>query len=231
MADHLALETPSAWVQRFAHLVAAGARVLDVASGSGRHARLFADRGCLVDAVDRDAACGEKLAGIVGVRFTCADIESGAWPYAGHSFDAIVVTNYLHRPLLPVLRDALSSNGVLIYETFAAGNERYGKPSNPAFLLKPGELLAAFAGLHVLAFEDGVISAPRPACIQRICVLRSADERRARLEPISESAPEGCEQKAASAVLRLGRSSATVQRPPPSIHRLLFATRSAGILR
>ncbi len=182
MADHLDLETPSAWVQRFVHLVTAGARVLDVSCGSGRHTRLFAGRGCQVDAVDRDAACGEKLAGVAGARFTCADIEGGRWPYAGQKFDAIVVTNYLHRPLLPVLRDALSSNGVLMYETFAAGNERYGKPSNPAFLLRPGELLAAFAGLHVLAFEDGVINAPRPACVQRICVLRSADERRARLE-------------------------------------------------
>lgn len=153
---------------RWAHLVAPGARVLDVACGGGRHARFFAARGAQVDAVDRDAAAGATLAE-AGVRFLCADLEGGPWPYPGRRFDAIVVTNYLHRPLLAALRAALEADGVLIYETFALGNARFGRPSNPDFLLAPGELLQRCAGLHVLAYEDGVIAQPRPARVQRIC--------------------------------------------------------------
>jgi len=127
-------EAPSAWVERFAHLVPAGARVLDLACGLGRHARFFAARGCQVDAVDRDPNCGQALAGVLRVRFLAADLEERRWPYDGRLFDAIVVTNYLHRPLFPRLLSALARGGVLLYETFAAGNERYGKPSNPEFL-------------------------------------------------------------------------------------------------
>lgn len=181
------LDAPSPWVQRFAHLVARGANVLDVACGKGRHARLFARRGCVVDAVDRDAACAEPLANEPNVRFLAADLEAGPWPYAGRRFDAIVVANYLHRPLFPQLVASLAEGGVLIYETFAVGNERYGRPSNPDFLLKPRELLDAFgAQLHVLAFEDGVIAAPRPARIQRLCGVRAAADahERLRLDPV-----------------------------------------------
>ena len=172
----------SAWVQRFAPLVARGANVLDVACGNGRHARLFAGRGCIVDAVDRDPACGERLADEPNVRFLAADLEAGTWPYAGRRFDAIVVANYLHRPLFPRLVASLADGGVLIYETFAVGNERYGRPSNPAFLLRPRELLDAFGGqLHVLAFEDGVVAAPRLARIQRLCGVRASDDAHERL--------------------------------------------------
>jgi SAM-dependent methyltransferase len=162
-------------VLRFAHLVPAGARVLDVACGGGRHALLFAARGCTVDAVDRDASCSEAFAGNERVRFLAADLEGGPWPYAGRKFDAVVVTNYLHRPLLPSLLDALDERGVLIYETFAAGNEAFGRPANPAFLLAPRELLDVFgARLHVLAYEDGVVARPRPARVQRLCAVRGA---------------------------------------------------------
>lgn len=164
----------SPWIKRWAHLVPAGARLLDLACGSGRHARLFASRGVLVDAVDRDAQ--PDLAQLANVHVLQADLEGGPWPYAGRRFDAIVVTNYLHRPLLATLIDALAPAGVLLYETFAQGNARFGKPSNPDFLLAPGELLARCAGLHVLAYEDGVVGegGVQRARVQRICALAGA---------------------------------------------------------
>lgn len=169
-------DSPSPWVRRWAPLVASGARVLDVACGMGRHARFFAARGATVDAVDRDAAAGQALQDEPAIRFLAADIESGPWPYAGRTFDAVVVTNYLHRPLLPLLCAALAPLGVLIYETFAQGNAQFGRPSNPDFLLAPGELLQLCAGLHVLAYEDGVVAAPRPVRLQRICARAGATE-------------------------------------------------------
>jgi len=171
MADpHFDL-APSPWVQRWLTLVRPGGAVLDVAAGAGRHARLAARLGFEVDAVDRDASLFADPP--PQVRVLEADIEAGPWPYAGCRFDAIVVTNYLHRPLLPVLVDSLETGGALIYETFAQGNERFGKPSNPAFLLAPGELLEAVRGkLRVVAFEDLVVSDPRPAALQRLCARR-----------------------------------------------------------
>jgi SAM-dependent methyltransferase len=159
---------PSAWVQRWAALIRPGGDVLDVACGSGRHARFLARLGFEVHAVDRDASLLEDVP--QGVEVLEADVEAGPWPYAGRRFDAIVVTNYLHRALLPTLVASLDPGGVLLYETFAQGNERFGKPSNPAFLLAPGELLDAVRGkLRVLAYEDLVVDTPRPAAIQRIC--------------------------------------------------------------
>lgn len=172
-ADAHDLNTPSAWVARWADRVPKGGRVLDVACGRGRHARYFAARGCPVEAVDRDPAALAGLPGIPGVTVRCADLEGGPWPYEGQQFAAVVVTNYLHRPLFPRLLASLAPEGVLIYETFAAGNERYGRPSNPAFLLKPGELLEAVGSqLQVVAFEDQFVSEPKPAMIQRICAVK-----------------------------------------------------------
>jgi SAM-dependent methyltransferase len=160
--------TPSAWVRRWAAWIRPGGAVLDVACGTGRHARFLAQLGFEVDAVDRDAALFADPP--PNVMLLEADIEEGAWPYRGRRFDAIVVTNYLHRPLLPVLVESLERGGLLVYETFAVGNERFGKPSNPAFLLRPGELLDAVRGtLRVIAYEDLVVEEPRPAAIQRIC--------------------------------------------------------------
>jgi len=159
---HESLE-PSAWVTRWAALVTRGP-VLDVASGSGRHSRLFVQNNIPVVAVDRDAQS------IPGVRFVKADLEDGSpWPFAGERFGAIVVANYLHRPLLALIAGALEEGGVLIYETFMLGNERYGRPSNPNFLLRPGELLQAFGALTVVAFEQGDTG---KALVQRICVIR-----------------------------------------------------------
>ena len=153
-------------MRRWADLVTRGP-VLDVASGGGRHAVLFAERGLEVVAVDREAQA------ISGVRFVRADLEGGdAWPFAGQRFAAIVVTNYLHRPLLPTIQDALAEEGVLIYETFMVGNEKFGRPSNPAFLLQPGELLQAFRALEPVAFEQGYVERPKPAMIQRLCARR-----------------------------------------------------------
>jgi SAM-dependent methyltransferase len=161
----------SAWVERFAPWIRPGGRVLDLACGAGRHARWLAGLGFEVDAVDRDiAGLADCPPGIAARR---ADLEGGAWPYPGEQFDAIVVTNYLHRPLLPVLVGSLAPGGLLLYETFALGNERFGKPSNPDFLLKPGELLEAVRGrLRVLAYEDLTVVVPRPACLQRIAARR-----------------------------------------------------------
>lgn len=153
---------------RWAPRVARGP-VLDVASGSGRHARLFIERKLPVVAVDREAQT------IPGATFVQADLENGSpWPFAGRRFGGIVVTNYLYRPLFPRLVDSLDEGGVLIYETFMLGNERFGRPSNPAFLLRPGELREAFASLQLLAFEEGEVARPKPAMTQRICAAKGS---------------------------------------------------------
>jgi SAM-dependent methyltransferase len=144
--------------------------VLDLATGSGRHTRLLLDSGFAVCAVDRDISALSPLAG-TGCEVRQIDLETGA-PWAlGTGYDAILVTNYLHRPLLPAIAQALAAGGVLIYETFARGNERFGRPYNPDFLLRPGELLDAFGMLTVVAFEQGEVLVPRPAGIQRIAAV------------------------------------------------------------
>jgi SAM-dependent methyltransferase len=159
---------PSPWVQRWVGWLRPGGAILDLACGSGRHARLLARLGFEVDAVDRAPELFERPP--PRVALLGADLESGPWPYEGRRFDGIVVTNYLHRPLLPVLAASLERGGLLLYETFARGNERFGKPSNPAFLLEPGELLEAVRGkLRVVAYEDLVVDDPRPASVQRLC--------------------------------------------------------------
>jgi SAM-dependent methyltransferase len=142
--------------------------VLDLACGGGRHARLFVSLGHEVVAVDREPQS------IPGARFLRADLEDGSpWPLPGERFQGIVVANYLHRPLFGLLERSLVPGGILIYETFMLGNERYGKPSNPAFLLQPGELWQAFGGLHVIAFEQGRVREPKPAMIQRLCAVQA----------------------------------------------------------
>ncbi|MFO1325057.1 MAG: class I SAM-dependent methyltransferase [Burkholderiales bacterium] len=167
---------PSPWIVRFARLVPEGARVLDLAAGRGRHARYFAARGARVLAVDRDAAALAELAGIDAIETRVLDLETGAWPLAGERFDAIVVANYLHRPHFPCLRAALAPDGVLIYETFAVGNEAFGRPANPDFLLRRDELLALAAAppqpMTVVAFEQGRFDRDgRPAVVQRLAAV------------------------------------------------------------
>jgi SAM-dependent methyltransferase len=168
------LETPSPWIVRWAGAIPAGGRVLDVACGKGRHLRYLASLGLAVVGIDRDAQALAALAGLRGVELRVADIEGGPWPFAPGEFDGVVVTNYLHRPLFPDLVAALRSGGVLVYETFARGNERYGRPSNPDFLLETGELLRRVEPLSVIGFEEGLVSSPKEALIQRICAVRSS---------------------------------------------------------
>ena len=166
------IDSPSPWVRRWAHLIRPGGRVLDVACGHGRHVRYLSSLGLAVVGVDRDEAALAALGGTGGTRILVADIEAGPWPCAPGEFDGVVVTNYLHRPLFPDLVGALRSGGVLIYETFALGNERYGRPGNPDFLLRPNELLSRVEPLNVIAFEQGLVTAPKTAVIQRICAVR-----------------------------------------------------------
>ncbi len=169
------VDAPSAWVGRFLPLVRPGGGVLDLACGYGRHARLLEAGGWRVTAADRDTAALAALAGRAGIETLAADLEAGPWPLAGRRFDGIVVTNYLHRPLFPHLLEALAEGGVLLYETFMRGNERFGRPTNPDFLLQPGELLAAFgSALQVVAFEQGEVAEPKPAVVQRLCAVRGA---------------------------------------------------------
>ena len=170
MSDPHGTEAPSPWVQRWSDLVPAGGAVLDVACGQGRHLRWFAGRGHPVTGVDRSAEAIATLASLG--EAVVADIENGPWPFAGRRFAGVVVTNYLWRALLPVIVDSVAPGGVLLYETFAAGNETVGKPSRPDFLLQPGELLAACAGLRVVAYEDGFLDAPE-RFVQRIVAVRA----------------------------------------------------------
>jgi SAM-dependent methyltransferase len=170
-------EKSSLWVERFLPHIKSGGDVLDLACGRGRHSLLLHAAGYRVDAVDRDAAALAEISRRAPpIRTLVADLEAADWPFPGRCFDAVIVTNYLFRPLFPHLLDALAADGVLIYETFMSGNERFGKPSNPDFLLRPGELLEVVRGrLNVVAFEQGEVATPRPAVVQRLCATRRAE--------------------------------------------------------
>lgn len=170
----------SAWIQRWSHLLAPGARVLDVACGHGRHVRWFAARGHAVTGMDRDPAALQALADLVGdarvqVQAIQADLESDPWPLmmqgSPQAFDAVIVTHYLWRPLLATILRSLAPGGVLLYETFAHGNASVGRPARPEFLLQPGELLQVCAGLRIVAFEDGFCTEPE-RFVQRIAAVR-----------------------------------------------------------
>ena len=167
---------PSPWIVRFASLIAPQARVLDLASGRGRHARWLAARGIRVMAVDRDGEALAMLDGAPGITTRVCDLEQSTWPLAGEHFDAVVVVNYLHRPTFERLLDTIADDGVLLYETFMQGNERYGRPSNPDFLLMPGELLARTRDrMQPVAFEQGLFGAAGQECVlQRIAAVGRA---------------------------------------------------------
>jgi SAM-dependent methyltransferase len=177
--------TASPWLQRWAHLLPPGGRVLDLACGRGRHLRWLAERGFRVTGIDRDAAAlaaAQDLADAGQAELIEADVENGPWPCPGRQFDAVVVTNYLWRPLWPKVLAALAPGGVLVYETFAAGNETVGKPSRPDFLLQHGELLQRCAGLRIVAYEDGFLDAPA-RFVQRVVALQPA------AHPVADTAP------------------------------------------
>jgi SAM-dependent methyltransferase len=161
---------PSVWVKRFLPLIKPGGLVLDLAAGSGRHVRLLRDCGFAVRAVDRDTTPLLALAGPC-CEVRRIDLESEDHRQLGEGYDGIIVANYLHRPLLPAIANALAPGGVLIYETFARGHERFGRPRNLDFLLRPGELLEAFTTLTAVAFEQGQVLVPRPAVIQRLAAV------------------------------------------------------------
>ena len=176
MQEHSRHRAASAWVARFADAVPRGGVVLDVACGTGRNARLFLERGYPVTALDRYNAGVVDLLGRPDFAFIDANLELGRpFPTGEETFGCVVVTNYLHRPILPAIVAAVADGGILLYETFAEGNARFGPPQNPDFLLRPGELLDAVAGkLEVIAYEHGEVAQPRPAMMQRICALRPA---------------------------------------------------------
>lgn len=166
--------SPSLWVQRFSSLISPGGRVLDVACGGGRHARFLHSRGHPVTAIDIDLSRVQDLETHPHIECIEYDLEGRSWPLEGRRFAAVIVTNYLWRPLFPHLVDAVDASGVLIYETFARGNARFGRPANPDHLLAPGELLEVVRGrLQIVAYEHGIVETPRPAAIERICAVKA----------------------------------------------------------
>ena len=168
-------EKPSPWIVKYSWLIRRAGRVLDLACGSGRHAIWLAEQGYRVDAIDRDARAVSSMMGIDNINVVIVDLEAGHWPYSEQKYDGLIVSRYLHRPLLRTLAALLNPGGVLIYETFMAGNEQYGKPSNPDFLLLPNELVEIYAPvLNIISFEQGEEKTPRPAVMQRICATKDS---------------------------------------------------------
>jgi len=173
MTGQYLIEKPSPWIVKNTPLIRKNGRVLDLACGTGRHAIWLAKQGYQVDAIDRDAQVVSSMVEIDNINVVILDLEAGDWPQSGQRYDGLVVSRYLYRPLLQTLATLLNPGGVLIYETFMVGNERYGKPSNPHFLLRPNELLEIYSPLlNVISFEQGEEQLPRPAVMQRICATR-----------------------------------------------------------
>ena len=176
--------SPSRWVSRWSNLLKPGTKILDLACGRGRNSLFLASLGHNVLAVDRDATKLSDISERPEITTMCEDLESGSWPLDGWKFGGIIVTNYLYRPMLPDLMENLESGGIFIYETFAQGNQVFGKPSNPNYLLFPYELLDMLRDkLHIIGFEQGRVNSPSRAIIQRVCAT---------------SAPEGMHQSLCS---------------------------------
>lgn len=171
-------DNPLNWVTRFSHLFKTTGTVLDLACGGGRHANYLANMGNKVTGVDKDLSKFLKSEDAALYELIESDLEDGSpWSLHNRLFNGVVVTNYLHRPLFPKILDSIDDNGILIYETFSAGNEQYGRPSNPKFLLTPGELLSICAGrLRVIAYEEGIEKYPEQAVKQRICAIKSPQD-------------------------------------------------------
>lgn len=179
MGSSPAGDQPSVWIEHFSQLVPRGGPVLDLACGSGRHARTFLKKGHPVIALDRDVSAVQDLRGHPQVEILQSDLESGApWPLGARTFACIVVVNYLYRPLYPAIAGAVAPGGILLYETFSLGHEKLGRPRNPDYLLRPGELLSAFGErLSVLAFEQGRIErSSGPAVKQFLCAVNGSVE-------------------------------------------------------
>lgn len=173
------ISKPSAWVARWVPEIETRGKILDVACGSGRHTQLMLDQGFRVVAVDLDVSAMTVHKSRRDLELIQADLETRPWPFAASSFDGVVVANYLHRPIFPCLIASLKPGGVLIYETFAVGNAEFGPPSNPDFLLQPGELLKIVDGkARVIAYEDTYTETPKPALVQRICAVTNGGSRR-----------------------------------------------------
>ena len=169
------IEKPSPWIVKYTPLIRKEGSVLDLACGNGRHAIWLAKQGYQVDAIDRDAQVVSNMAGMDNINVFIVDLEASDWPHSDQRYDGIIVSRYLYRPLLQTLAAILNPGGVLIYETFMAGNEHYGKPSNPDFLLLPNELLEIYSPLlSIIAFEQGEETTPKPAVMQRICAKKNS---------------------------------------------------------
>lgn len=168
---------PSPWVLRFSEQIPAGGEVIDIACGAGRHGRVFLESGHPVTFVDVDTEALDDLGGRDDVAIIETDLETeGFWPFTGHAYAGVIVTNYLWRPILPAIIDLVGPGGMLIYETFAVGNEAFGKPSNPDYLLKPDELRDAVDGkLEIVEFEQVEVETPKPAVIQHIAARNNRD--------------------------------------------------------
>ena len=173
LPDSHGAQAPSQWIARFAHLVRPQGQVLDIACGLGRHMRLFHAKNHGVTGVDKAQAAIDAVANL-GPAIQ-ADIENYPWPLPGQQFDAVVVTNYLWRPLWPQILDSVKPGGLLLYETFAQGNEAFGKPSRADFLLAPGELLQVCNGWQIIAYEHGQLRQPERV-VQRIAAIKPAAE-------------------------------------------------------
>ncbi len=168
---------PSLWVTKHSTLLKPRSRVLDLACGSGRHTCFFAAQGHVVTAVDKNIGSLSAVESYSDVEAIQFDLESGRWPFVGRKFECVVITNYLHRPLFADIINALSSDGLLIYETFMVGNERFGRPSSPDFLLEVNELLTVFSEkLKILAYQSGKVKLPKVAIVQRICATPLRDD-------------------------------------------------------
>lgn len=173
---HLQMIKPSAWFARHQPIIANGGSVLDIAAGGGRHARFFADQGYNVTAVDRNIEPLLPHSETHNFDIIEADLEDGSpWPFDGRTFDAVIVCNYLYRPLFDHLIASLAPNGIFLYETFALGNEVYNRPRNPDHLLKSAELLQHVAGkLQVISYQHGILQGDEcPGVKQMICAVNN----------------------------------------------------------
>ena len=164
---------PNKWVECYSSLIPSGGSVLDLACGSGRHTGMLLNKGYQVTAVDIDTTLIKQNFSNKNLNIVKCDLESlSFWPFEKNSFLGIIVVNYLHRPLFSKIIESLREEGVLVYQTFADGHSRYGKPKNPDYLLKRGELKTVFDSMKIISYQHGYLSYPSQSIIQRICCVK-----------------------------------------------------------